>query len=89
MDQLQYMPDVTKYLTGHGFTENEIRFVINKIAKAIGQINDPNMDNFRIGVPGDMEEYNESYTYGCCGFVDDTITLHNGKTVIYGFNYGH
>lgn len=86
------MPGVAKYLIKNGATDGQARRVINRITNAIRRVNDPCMDNFRIGMPaaGDMNNYHEAKAAGCCGFYDEKIILSgNGLEVYFGFNYGH
>lgn len=82
---------IFKYLTDNSLTEVEATFIINRISNAVRQCGDTNCcDNFRFSINDNNEEgYEAMRDSGCCGFYDDIITLNSGKTVKYGFNYGH
>lgn len=48
-------------------------------------------DNFRYAVQGDeasLDLYETKRLSGCCGFVDEEFEV-EGKTLYFGFNYGH
>lgn len=48
-------------------------------------------DNFRYAHEDNKEELDLYYTKqgnGCCGFVDVEFEV-DGRTLLYGFNYGH
>ena len=48
--------------------------------------------NIRVYEQDDKEGialYLEQKNDGCCGFVDDREVVVNGKTYVFGFNYGH
>lgn len=50
-------------------------------------------DNYRLAckqVEGEMSEYEQAQFRGCCGSVDVEFgPSPEGKTYVYGFNYGH
>lgn len=48
-------------------------------------------DNHRFAPVNNTEAikaYEETKTYGCCGYYDEIIEW-NGKKYMFGFNYGH
>ncbi len=47
------------------------------------------MDNIRIADSLNYHQYKKIKKQGCCGFVDRSVVLSNGKRYFYGFNYGH
>jgi hypothetical protein len=49
------------------------------------------IDRMRVAEQLDLiqvEKYKETKMLGCCGFYDKRIEA-NGKTYLFGFNYGH
>ena len=82
---------IYEYLINEGLTEKEAKYVIDKISNAIRSCGDTaNCDNFRFSIDGNNDElYEKLRNEGCCGFYDDVITLNSGKTVKFGFNFGH
>lgn len=51
-------------------------------------------NNLRMYYLGDFDsisDYEQRQNYGCCGFVDHVKIPFpvNGKSVLFGFNYGH
>ncbi len=48
-------------------------------------------DNFRFGAKGDaasVAKYELKRAYGCCGFMDEEITV-DGAVYLFGCNHGH
>lgn len=49
-------------------------------------------DNDRYAIKGNKVQeaaYDEIQHQGCCGYMDVEIKLQDGRTLLYGFNYGH
>ena len=60
--------------------------------------NDPDQDHYefadndRYAIQGNTEQeaaYEDKRMGGCCGFCDVELSLPDGTTLLYGFNYGH
>ena len=61
------------------------------LMSAVEGTKDYNIDNFRFAAKDNAEEvaaYEQAKNKGCCGFFDDEIDV-DGKTFLFGFNYGH
>ena len=62
------------------------------IREFIDNGNFENADNVRVYEQGDTEgmiDYRIREARGCCGSIDNRKVVVNGKTYIFGFNYGH
>jgi hypothetical protein len=55
------------------------------------EVDDPYIDNGRIGYPDDPESmaaYEKAKADGCCGSSDEDVVI-NGRPAIVGCNFGH
>lgn len=72
----------------------DIRWLANKVTKAMGKTKDSCIDNFRACyIPPDgkaSDDYNRRLGNGCCGFHDQVVINElTGNKYKIGFNYGH